>query len=145
MASLHKDPHGRSPFWYVAYRRGDGIRTLKSTRERDLHRAQLVAHGMVRVAEEEFRKDTTKSLLNGIVADTLRRLGIETKPEPKVTEFLNQWENPELFGKLQALDWMADDEAEEREREDNNEPQPNRFTMATCNRKPPNLPSHSLP
>jgi hypothetical protein len=85
---------------------------------------------MVRVAEEEFRKDTTKSLLNGIVADTLRRLGIETKPEPKVTEFLNQWENPELFGKLQALDWMADDEAEEREREDNNEPQPNRFSGA---------------
>ena len=27
-------------------------------------------------------------------------------------------ENPELFGKLQARDWEADDEAEEREREE---------------------------
>jgi len=28
-------------------------------------------------------------------------------------------DNPKLFGDLQAADWMADDEAEEREREDN--------------------------
>jgi hypothetical protein len=27
-------------------------------------------------------------------------------------------ENPDLFGKLQAADWMADNEAEEREREE---------------------------
>ena len=91
MASLHRDPHGRSPFWYVAYRRGDGIRTLKSTKQTNLQRAQVVAQMMVRVAEEEFRKATTKSLFNGIVQDTLRRLGIETKPEPSAKEFLEQW------------------------------------------------------
>jgi hypothetical protein len=46
---------------------------------------------MVRCAEEERRKDTTKEVLNGIVADTLRRLGIETKPEPTCREYLTQW------------------------------------------------------
>jgi integrase len=46
---------------------------------------------MVRIAEEERRKDTTKDLLNGIVQDTLRRLGFETKPEPTVRAFLDQW------------------------------------------------------
>jgi integrase len=45
----------------------------------------------VRVAEEERRVDTTKGLLNGIVQDTLRRLGIETKPEPTVRQFLESW------------------------------------------------------
>jgi hypothetical protein len=53
MASLHKDPRGRSPYWFVAYRRGDGVRTLKSTKETDVHRANIVAHMMIRVAEEE--------------------------------------------------------------------------------------------
>jgi integrase len=91
MASLHKDPRGKSPFYYVAYRRGDGVRTFKSTRETNLQRAQIVAQMMVRVAEEERRTDTTKDLLQGIVEDTLRRLGIETQPEPTVREYLEQW------------------------------------------------------
>jgi integrase len=46
---------------------------------------------MVRVSEEERRQDTTKSLLQNIVADTLRRLGIDVKPEPTVRAFLDQW------------------------------------------------------
>jgi hypothetical protein len=46
---------------------------------------------MVRVAEEEVRKDTTKKLLQGIVQDTERRLCIETKPEPTVKAFLENW------------------------------------------------------
>jgi integrase len=91
MASLHKDPYGRSPYLYVAYRRGDGVRAFKSTKETDPHRASIVAHMMVRVAEEENRRDTTKTLLNGIVQDTLRRLGIESKPEPTIRGFLEQW------------------------------------------------------
>ena len=91
MASLHRDPRGRSPYWFVAYRRGDGIRTLKSTKETNLQRAQIVAQMMVRVSEEERRQDTTKSLLQNIVADTLRRLGIDVKPEPTVRAFLDQW------------------------------------------------------
>jgi hypothetical protein len=91
MASLHKDPRGKSPYYYVAYRRGDGARTFKSTKETDLRRAQIVAQMMVRVAEEERRKDTTLDILNGIVADTARRLGIETKPEPTVRGYLEQW------------------------------------------------------
>jgi integrase len=91
MASLHRDPRGRSPYWFVAYRRGDGIRTFKSTKETDIKRATIVAQMMVRVAEEERRTDTTKEILNGIVADTLRRLGIETKKEPTVRDFLEQW------------------------------------------------------
>jgi hypothetical protein len=61
--SLHKDSRGRSPYWFVAYRRGDGIRTFKSTKERDLNRAKIVAQMFYRIAEEERRKDTTKDLL----------------------------------------------------------------------------------
>ena len=91
MASLHRDPRGRSPYWFVAYRGGDGIRTLKSTKEIDFLGATIVAQMMVRVAEEERRQDTTKEVLNGIVQDTLRRLGIETKPEPTCRQWLEQW------------------------------------------------------
>jgi hypothetical protein len=96
MASLHRDPRGRSPYWFVAYRRGDGIRTLKSTKETNLQCARIVAQMFVRVAEEERRADTTKDLLNGIVQDTLRRLGFETKPEPTARQFLESWLANEL-------------------------------------------------
>jgi integrase len=91
MASLHRDPRGRSPYYYVAYRRGDGTRTFKSTKETDLRRATIVAQMMVRVAEEERRKDTTLDILNGIVQDTARRLGIQTQTEPTVRGYLEQW------------------------------------------------------
>jgi integrase len=38
MASLHKDPRGKSPFWYCAYRLPNGKRTFRSTKLTD-HKA----------------------------------------------------------------------------------------------------------
>ena len=35
MASIHKDPKGRSPFWYCAFITADGKRRFKSTKAKD--------------------------------------------------------------------------------------------------------------
>ena len=40
MASFHKDPRGRSPFWYVALTGADGRRAFRSTKESNLNKAQ---------------------------------------------------------------------------------------------------------
>lgn len=42
VASFHKDPKGRSPFWYVAYKNADGRQAFRSTKQRNLNLAQEV-------------------------------------------------------------------------------------------------------
>lgn len=91
MAFLHQDPRGRSPYWYVAYRDGNGVRAFKSTRESDWHRAKCIADALERIADEERRPDTSKQFLQRIVNDTLRRLGYETVQTPTVREWLEEW------------------------------------------------------
>jgi integrase len=91
LASLHKDPRGRSPCWYCAYRLGDGRRTLRSTGETNLQRANIKCHAMARIAEEESRGDTSRELLEGIVNDTLRRLGRDSIARPTARGWLEKW------------------------------------------------------
>jgi integrase len=40
MASIHKDPRGKSPFWYCAYRLPNGKRLFRSTKQRDRKAAE---------------------------------------------------------------------------------------------------------
>jgi integrase len=90
VASLHRHP--KSPFWYCAYTLGDRRRTLRSTGETNLKRAKIKCQCFERIAEEETRKDTDRALLEGIVNDTLRRLGHETiKVEISASAWLQQW------------------------------------------------------
>jgi integrase len=42
MASLHKDPRGRSPFWYCSFQNEQGKWSLKSTKEKNRAEAQRV-------------------------------------------------------------------------------------------------------
>jgi integrase len=87
MSSLHKDPRGRSPYWYVAYTGGTGVRCFKSTKETDWHRARVVADAWQRSAEEARRPTYFERIVN----DTLRRLGFETREAPTVKEWLAEW------------------------------------------------------
>lgn len=43
MASLHKDPRGKSPFWYVSYRTPDRRQHSRSTKETDRTKAEAIA------------------------------------------------------------------------------------------------------
>ena len=43
MASLHKDPRNKSPFWFVSYRTPDGSQHFKSTKETDRAKAEAFA------------------------------------------------------------------------------------------------------
>lgn len=90
VASLHHDPRGKSPFWYCAYRLGDGRRTLRSTGEEDRKRARIVCDGFVRIAEEESRADTSRDLMERIVEDTMRRLGHD-RAVTTVEDWLGKW------------------------------------------------------
>jgi len=87
--SLHKTP--KSVYYHVAYRDGTGKRTLRSTREISIVKAKIKAQAMVQLAEAERRGETDRRFFDGLVAESLRRLGHEPDPVPTTYRFLDGW------------------------------------------------------
>jgi hypothetical protein len=50
MASIHKDPRGKSPYFYCALTLPNGRRTTRSTKQTDRRKAQAVADSWERTA-----------------------------------------------------------------------------------------------
>jgi integrase len=59
MASIHKDPRGKSPFWYAAFTGGDGRRMFRSTKETNRAIAQKVCFKWAEAAEKARRRELT--------------------------------------------------------------------------------------
>jgi site-specific recombinase XerD len=75
MASLHKDPRGKSPYWYAAYRTATGNRVFKSTK-RKLHRQALeVALNLERAEKEASSGRLTESRTRELFQETMERAG----------------------------------------------------------------------
>src|SRR5581483_9906517 len=66
MASLHKDPRGKSPFWYISYRTPDKRQHFKSTGETDHQKA--IAY---KASIEEGLKKAKVGALTGVRARSL--------------------------------------------------------------------------
>jgi hypothetical protein len=75
MASINKDPRGKSPFWYACYTTAEGVRKRVSTELTDKRTAEKVAIAKQR-AENERRKGTisTQRIVD-LLNDTLRSAG----------------------------------------------------------------------
>jgi len=59
MGSLHKDPRGRSPYWYASYRLADGRWALKSTKQKEKKRAEQKLRAFEDIEEAARRGDAT--------------------------------------------------------------------------------------
>src|SRR6476619_740552 len=74
MASIHKDPRGKSPFWYCAYRLPNGKRTFRSTKLEDRGAALKFCRGLEYAAHESRAGRLTEAraleLLSEIVEQT---------------------------------------------------------------------------
>lgn len=67
MASIHKDPRGKSPFWFVSYRTPDRKQRFRSTKETDRARAQAIASaiedGLGKARVGGFTETAARSIL----------------------------------------------------------------------------------
>jgi hypothetical protein len=61
MASIHKDPRGKSPYWYVAYTLADGKRVFRSTRQTDRKKAAEVARTLERATQAARQSELTET------------------------------------------------------------------------------------
>jgi hypothetical protein len=91
MASVNRDPRGRSPFWYACYTSAEGVRKRESTEQTDKRIAQKVADAKQR-AENERRKGTisTQRIVD-LLNDTLRSAGLEQITTIRLKDWLEEW------------------------------------------------------
>jgi integrase len=103
MASLHKDPRGKSPYWYVAYTQPDGRRAFRSTRQTDRRKAAEVARTLERAARAARQNELTESQVRKWMDELLESTGQSPVRNVTVRSFATDW----LGGKRLAVSRAA--------------------------------------
>ena len=91
MASLHKDPRGRSPYWYCAYTLASGRRCFKSTKKVNRKEAQEVCRGWEKAAQLAGRGELTEVQARKILNEILESAGEGPIRTKTVREFFTYW------------------------------------------------------
>jgi integrase len=91
MASLHRDPRGKSPFWYCAFTDANGERHFKSTKETNRKRALAVATGWQRAVDLSRRGTLTQVQASKVVSEIYEAVNQEPMNTADTTSFLRDW------------------------------------------------------
>jgi len=91
VASLHRDPRGKSPFWYVAFTLPNGRRTFRSTKERARNRAWEIALKWEKAAKLGRRGELTEAQSRKILNDILESAGQGPMNLQTVDQFFSSW------------------------------------------------------
>ena len=90
MASLHRDPRGKSPFWYCAYTDSNGTRRFKSTKETKHKPAEAVATGWQRAADLARRGTLTQVQALKVVSEIYETANQEPLNSADTAAFLRE-------------------------------------------------------
>src|SRR4029077_2958451 len=91
MASLHRDPHSRSPYWYCAFALHDGKRAFKSTKQRSRKEALKVCLGWEKASESAGRGELGQAQARKILDEILENIGEGPIRKKTVSEFFANW------------------------------------------------------
>jgi integrase len=91
MASIHKDPRGKSPFWYCAYTLPNGKRTFKSTKQKDRRKALEFCLGLERASDEGKAGNLTEARAKALIGEIVERAGGEPLVFRSLRDFCNEW------------------------------------------------------
>jgi integrase len=95
VSSLHKDPRGKSPYFYCAYRAADGRRLFKSTKKTKRADALEVCLGWAMAEKEAAEGRLTEARAREIISETVRR----ATGSPLQFKTTRQWVTDWLKGK----------------------------------------------
>jgi integrase len=92
MPSLHKDPRGKSPFWYCAYQTIDGSRHFRSTKTADKRQARQICDVWAKTSAlgAKLTPDKARQVIAQGVADILMASG-QTMPSSKINDWCKRW------------------------------------------------------
>ena len=94
MASIRKDPRGRSPYWFACYRKEDGKRTTRSTETTNRRQAEKAAQAWERAAWESRHGRLTPHRAREIVGHgvgEIMRAGGEEMPSHTTKAWFTLW------------------------------------------------------
>ena len=91
MASLHKDPRGRSPFFYAAFTLSDGRRCFRSTKEQDRKKAAEVARQWEKAADLGRSGQLNEAQARKVLNDILESAGQGAMSSTSTQDFLTRW------------------------------------------------------
>jgi integrase len=92
MPSLHKDPRGKSPYWYCAFYTPDGARHFKSTKATDKRQARQICDTWAKAAAlgAKLTPDKARQVIAQGVADILMASG-QTLPSATIRDWCKRW------------------------------------------------------
>jgi integrase len=93
MASLHKDPRGKSPFWYCAFTLPDGRRTFRSTKIIDRKQAWEVCLQFEKSAEQGRSGDFTEAQARKVLNNILENTGQAPMQSETIHAYFTNWLN----------------------------------------------------
>jgi len=91
VASLHKDPRGKSPYWYVAFTLADGRRAFRSTRQVDRKKAAEVARTIERASIAARCNELTEVHVRRWMDELLESTGQSPVRNITVRSFASDW------------------------------------------------------
>ncbi len=92
MASLHKDPRGKSPYWYCAFISKEGVRHFRSTKTKDKRQAAQICNTWAKAAAlgSKLSPDKARHVIAQGVADILMASG-QTLPSATIRDWCTRW------------------------------------------------------
>jgi integrase len=91
MASIHKDPRGKSPFFYCAYRLPNGKRTFRSTKRTDRAAALKFCRGLEYASHESRAGRLTEARALELLSEIVEQTTGEPLRSYTVEGWLREW------------------------------------------------------
>ena len=91
MASIHKDPRGKSPFWYCAYRLPNGKRTFRSTKMTDRRAAEEFCGRLEYASHESKSGRLIEMRARELISEIVEHATGEPLRNYTAEEWLREW------------------------------------------------------
>jgi len=91
MASIHKDPRGKSPFWYCAYRLPNGKRTFRSTKLTDRKAAEEFCRRLEYASHESKAGRLTEARALQLISEIVEQTSGEPLRNYTAEDWLHEW------------------------------------------------------
>ena len=91
MASLHKDPRGKSPFWYCAYRLPNGKRAFRSTKQTDRKAADEFCRKLEYASQQSKAGRLTEARARELISEIVEQTTGEALRNYTAEEWFREW------------------------------------------------------
>ena len=91
MASIHKDPRGKSPFWYASFTLPNGKRTSRSTKQTDKRKAEAVCYDWEKAARQARQGNLQDFAARKVIGDLYEISNGEQLPSSRIKTYFESW------------------------------------------------------